>query len=603
MKFVAIFLACIVAAQAATFACPSYDYWCSHSFHVLPPRHFYCYRVPFNRSWCTTQFYADCLVEYPKHATGLGNSLCPAETPVDDLVAEVTAKLAAARQTIQDKLNGDLAAFESQIDALHAQYIETFTQYLKQCFGENYPELASRIAAYTAELAAAKTAAIAQFNASIQSIMARIQSFHLQLIARYRSCLVNRLARINAFALKMRQRATSFVSQYRARLMAIVEKKVNFVKCVYERLYDGKKLPEEFQAFLDQYRSELQGQVQIDVSAFETEVNAAVEKIIESYRCNSRCVFRTGCFGFSQKSFSRSCVRMPCAPRTSCKLIGVGTFKVDWNGCASSCLRTCTAEQKKCTFDHDSHLKAITAKAVKHIDELAVKVAAWKAQVEEWSKTATSTLCTKVECMMPKTFCGVAPTQAEIDAFRAACRTQAINWVAAKKAMLLAQIDALEQRIIAKIQSWERCSHAFIEKIKAQFDACVAKKNTKIGAYIVDLNARIVAQRACLVARLNKLRTHHKAQFEKFYECAFGNIKLVGSLIGKMRTLYFECVDSKVDIVLAKFDAWWAQYQPRLIEHYTCGIKCSVKVHTPCLRLCYHWNFCAPSLRSCHFYC
>merc|ERR1719427_124528 len=132
---------------------------------------------------------------------------------------------------------------------------------------------------------------------------------------------------------------------------------------------------------------------------------------------------------------------MPCAPRTSCKLIGVGTFKVDWHGCAHSCLRTCTVEEKQCTFDHNSHLEAITAKAAKHIDELAAKVAAWKAQVEEWSKTATSTLCTKVECMMPKTFCGVA-------------RTQAINWVAAKKAMLLAQIDALEQRIIAKIQSW-----------------------------------------------------------------------------------------------------------------------------------------------------
>merc|ERR1712096_317242 len=114
---------------------------------------------------------------------------------------------------------------------------------------------------------------------------------------------VNRLARINAFALKMRQRATSSVSQYRARLMSIVEKKVSFVKCVYERLYAGKAKPDNFQAFLDQYRSELQGQVQVDVTAFETEVNAAVEKIIESYRCNSRCVFRTGCFGFSQKSF------------------------------------------------------------------------------------------------------------------------------------------------------------------------------------------------------------------------------------------------------------------------------------------------------------
>merc|ERR1712165_673034 len=426
--------------------------------------------------------------------------------------------------------------------------------------------------------------------------------FHLQLIARYRSCLVNRLARIESFRVQMHQRSTSFVSQYRARLMAIVEKKVNFVKCVYERLYAGKAKPGNFQEFLDQYRSELVNQVELDVTAFETEVNAAVEKIIESYRCNSKCIFRSGCFGFSQRSFSRSCVRMPCAPRTSYKLIGVGSFKVDWHGCAYNCLRTCTAEEKKCTFDHESHLKAITAKAVKHLDELKVKVAAWKAQVEEWSKTATTNLSTKIDCMMPKTFCGVAPTQEEIDAFRAACRTQAINWIAAKKAMLLAQIDALFKRIEAKITSWEHCAHAFIMKIKAQFDACVAKKNTKIACYCTDLNTRIAHQRACLVARLNKLRTLHKAQFEKFYSCAFGDIKLVGSLIGQVREHYLACVDMKVDQVLAKFDAWWAQYRPRLIEHYTCGIKCSVKVNTPCLRLCYHWNFCAPSLRSCHFY-
>merc|ERR1712168_1110838 len=36
MKFVVAFLACIVAAQAATFDAPSYEYWCAHSFHVCP---------------------------------------------------------------------------------------------------------------------------------------------------------------------------------------------------------------------------------------------------------------------------------------------------------------------------------------------------------------------------------------------------------------------------------------------------------------------------------------------------------------------------------------------------------------------------------------
>jgi len=603
MKFIAVFLACIVAAQAATFACPSYDYWCSHSFHVLPPRHFYCYRVPFNRAWCTTKFYADCLVEYPKHATGLGKSLCPEEVPVEDLVKEVTVKLAAARQSIEDKLNEDFTAFENQIDELHAQYIQTFTEYLKRCFGENYPELASRIEAYRVELAAAKTSAVTQFHASVRSVMARIESFHLQLIARYRSCLVNRLARIESFKLQMRQRATCFVTQYRTRLFAIVEKKVNFVKCVYERLYEGKAKPADFEAFLAQYRSELQRQALADVAAFSSEVNVAIEQMIESYRCNSRCVFRTGCFGFSQRSYSRSCVRMPCAPRTSCKLIGVGPFKVDWHGCAYRSLRTCSVAEQTCTFDHDFHLKAITKKAVQHIDELTLKVATWKRQVEEWSRRATSTLCSHIDCLMPKTFCGRAPTQAEIDAFRAACRTRAINWVAAKKTMLLAQIDALKVRIEAKIHCWERNAHAFIMKIKAQFDACVAQKRSKIIAFITGLDARRVAQRAALVSRLNCLLAHHKAQFNRFYECAFGTKQPADGIINKMRLDYFRCADQKVLDVVAKFDAWWAKYRPLIIVHYKCGIKCSVRVHTPCLRLCYHWNFCAPSLRGYHFYC
>merc|ERR1712121_585172 len=66
MKFVVAFLACIVAAQAATFSCPSYDYWCAHNFHVLPRNSYYCYRIHFNHAWCTGAYYRDILVEFPK---------------------------------------------------------------------------------------------------------------------------------------------------------------------------------------------------------------------------------------------------------------------------------------------------------------------------------------------------------------------------------------------------------------------------------------------------------------------------------------------------------------------------------------------------------
>jgi len=599
MKFLAVFLACIVAAQAATNPCPSYDYWCSHNFHVLPPQSYYCYTVPFKQSWCTSQYYADCLVEYPKSTD---EKSCETERDVETVVAEVTAKLLDARQKIENELNGNLAAFTAQIDDIHTQYLETFKRYLKQCYDENSDDFTSRVVAYTAELAAAKTQAITNFHTAVRSAMTKIESFHAQIITRFQSCLTSRNARLTSYNTKLEQYATDVVAHYRERLEAIMNKKVDFVKCVYERLYAGKTKHADYDAFLVEFQAQLQAHVDDDVSVFQTQVNVAVADMKENYRCNSKCYFRTGCYGFSQKSYSRSCVRMPSAPRTSCKLIGVGTFKVDWNGSAYKCLRTCTAAEKTCTFDHEAHITAIADKVVQYKADLATKVAAWKAQVDEWEQTATSTLSDTIQCLMPKSYCGTAPSQAEIDAFRAAAQTQATNWIAAKKAELIAQIDALDKKIIAQIDAWKVRAESYIAKVKAQFDCCVANKTTKIDNYTTSLEARRVDQRSALVAKLNALRKQHKAQFEKFYESSFG-VQPADGLIDQMRTHYYGCVDTKVNDVLAKFDAWWDEWKPKLIEHYTCGFKCTVKVTTPSLRLCYNWNFCAPSLKSCQFYC
>merc|ERR1739838_78304 len=71
-----------------------------------------------------------------------------------------------------------------------------------------------------------------------------------------------------------------------------------------------------------------------------------------------------------------------------------------------------------------------------------------------------------------------------------------------------------------------------------------------------------------------------------------------------LKNSYKGCVDVKVGDVLAKFDAFWAEWQPQLEDHYECGYKCTVKVTTPCLNIKYNWNFCAPSISSCRFvYC
>merc|ERR1712168_1658203 len=101
MKFVIAFLACIVAAQAATFYCPSYDYWCAHNFHVLPRNSYYCYRIHFNHAWCTGAYYRDILVEFPKTFIPKG---CEAEDQSEARVNEMIQKLTEARAKIQMEL-------------------------------------------------------------------------------------------------------------------------------------------------------------------------------------------------------------------------------------------------------------------------------------------------------------------------------------------------------------------------------------------------------------------------------------------------------------------------------------------------------------------
>merc|ERR1739838_435948 len=177
MKFVAIFLACVVAAQAATSACPSYQYWCAHDFNVLPSQSYYCYSVAFNRNWCTGNYYADCLVEFP---TKQGDS-CEAEKTtgeeIDAQVKKIEDKLIKARATIKSDLEKELPAF------------------LKNFYAETDPIYIARVKAYEAQLDAALKSATLNFNTAVANAMLRIKSFHDQILLSFRSCLSTRVAR------------------------------------------------------------------------------------------------------------------------------------------------------------------------------------------------------------------------------------------------------------------------------------------------------------------------------------------------------------------------------------------------------------------------
>jgi hypothetical protein len=599
MKFVAIFLACIVAAQAATYGCPSYDYWCSHNFHVLPARSYYCYTVPFKQCWCTSQYYADCLVEFPEPL--LGGTCQEEKENVEDCIGEYETKLSGARTEIEDELNEQKTPFSEKIDDVHKVYVDAFKLYLTYCYEADTPEYNEKVAAYELELKGIKDRAIEAFETGVTAAIARIKVFHDQIIARFRSCLTQRTCRLTSYNTQIDTRASDIVSRYRTQLEAIVTKKVNFVRCTFTQLYTGKPLDSVHEDTMVAYNEELTGQVDIDVAAFQSEVDTAVEAIKESYRCNYKCYFQTGCYGFSRRSYSRSCISFPSPPKTSYKLVGVGQFKADWNGCAYNCLRTCTDEEKNCEFNDQTHIDAIAVKVGEYKETLAEKIAEWEQQVETWAETAAESLTATVQCLKPKTYCGVAPTQAEIDAFQATAQDQADRWVAAKKTALLAQIQAINTRITCQIDSWKLRAESYIAKVKAQFECCVANKTTKISSYTTSLVSKKEAAKAALESRLNCLRTQHKCQFDQFFLCAFGEQPELQS-IKDLKTNYHLCVDDKVDEVIKKFDDFWAEWEPKLIEHYTCGFNCTAKVTTPCLRLCYNWNFCAPSLSGCRFY-
>jgi len=186
MKFVVAFLACIVAAQAATFSCPSYDYWCAHNFHVLPRNSYYCYRIHFNRAWCTGAYYRDILVEFPKCFIPKG---CEAEDQSEARVNEMVEKLTEARAKIQLDLFHEMQQWKQQLCEMHEYYVQIFREY----FHRAYPaftmnEYEERVGAYKASLESQKKLAESRYINQINQFMLRIEHFHNQIIAQFRQC-------------------------------------------------------------------------------------------------------------------------------------------------------------------------------------------------------------------------------------------------------------------------------------------------------------------------------------------------------------------------------------------------------------------------------
>merc|ERR1712119_111136 len=112
MKIVAVFLACIVASQAATFNIPSYDYWCRQNFCVVPHQSYYIYRV--------------ILCEFPKCLQPKG---CEAEDQSAVRVKEIESRLYKARQQIYAELMHPQQGWIKMLYEMNYQYVCVFRDY------------------------------------------------------------------------------------------------------------------------------------------------------------------------------------------------------------------------------------------------------------------------------------------------------------------------------------------------------------------------------------------------------------------------------------------------------------------------------------------
>merc|ERR1712096_555683 len=260
----------------------------------------------------------------------------------------------------------------------------------------------------------------------------------------------------------------------------IIVKRAEWADKVFKKLYVGTD--GNANAAVEKLQCALIIQMAVFTGDFNGKVDQAVTQMKESYRCNYKCSFSTGCYGFSRKSFSRSCVRFPAPEKCSYKVFGMCAFNADWKGCAFKCLTTCTEAEKCQSFDEQAHIDAIKKSAEEHRAELAAKIVEWNKQVADWKTQASKRLEEKVSKMVPMTYCGVEPTQEEIDCFRQRLQTQADAWVENQEKYLTTQIECIQSRIT--------------EKIKEQFNKCVASKDTKLVEYKKCLDERRVAQRA-----------------------------------------------------------------------------------------------------------
>jgi len=595
MKLLLLVAACFAAAHGT--AVPGYQDWCSNNFWIFPDQSSYCFDLPINKLWYTPQFY-NFLKDYPQPVTG--DDMCEAEnTDIAGIISGYRSQLATKRTEFKCLLEAGLPAFKSQIDTLHAQFQSSYETNLQKVMSQSSAEYAIKVQQYAAELSSLKTAAVTSFNNAVTDVISKIKSYHDQLLANFESCLTNRKCRVESYALKLDEMSNEIQRRYAATLTSAMEKKESWVRSIFTKLYNNQIKQTDFEDAMNRYKQLLETEKQCLIQQFKTKIDAAVLKMKNSYRCNYKCYFNTGCYGFSRRSYTRSCTRMPSPPRYSYKLVGVSAFNPEWKGCPAPAKPTTPAEPE---FKSDVYIQCIDDKAREYLSTLATKVTEWKGKVTSWKSTSLTSLKATISTMYPRGYVGQLFTNCEVEEFRRRLEQQAQTWLDEQERQLLAQITTVENRYKCQINDWSSRAKSFVGRVKQQYDSCIANKNQKIASYNSQLDQKVIDRRSQLYAKVKAMADQHKCLFNQFYQCSFG-LNPTDNLIKKLKTEYESCVDQKVQQVMTNYDTFWCTEKPKLKEIYKCGFKCFPKISIPDLRINFQWNFCPPSLNSFQFYC
>merc|ERR1712234_47693 len=584
MKCVAILLACIVAVSATVdYSCP--DASSAKTVYVPEPKvdsSVYCVNLKTEQKWFTTAYYLQegDISNFPKEDGEKANC---ADEPPKDLVENMRKALAKRLLEIVEEMNKqwEPEGFKKAIDEAEASDLP------------EYKLFASKLAL---KLNSAKL----QFDCAVKRIQSRLACYHTQILSRFDQCLNMRKCRITSYENKMEDRKKQMVDNYKKSLARVTEAKHAFVKKTLEALFKCDKAEydsQEIEKKIGQYKANLEACDKELWEKYEKDLADACKEMEDTYKCEYRCTFNSGCYSFSRSSYSRKCVQFPKPERVSYKLAGVSPFKATWKGGCIPAKKTCEKQTNE-DFKKDDKLKHIDDEYTREYTEgLTKKFAQWKKEIEDWAKEAPKKLREILDKQVKKDPC----TGEIIKDWQAQAVIDAQSWIDMHESRMLLEATQVHDNGKCAMDMWVSRMKAAVEKLAGRYNECINKKDTRKDCYMNQLESRRKCQRSQLENRLDCMIRRITTQFTKFLTCAgFDTFKAPKTVI---TFDYAKVMEAAKKVVMDKFDKWWKDYKAAVETRYDCGTKCTYKWNDP--RMCFNFDYCmnAPCLSQYRSYC